>query len=165
MGGPKSQETLRTALAKGADKAIHVEVCSFQGTACAFPLTVLVAFNVQVPDADIAKVEPLHVARVLQKIVDREKFDVVFLGKQVRRSFCLIRASTLKGVFRQSTMMPPKLHHSWLVYWIGRRHSMPARCNYLCFLSFTLYIPPSIFLSSRQYRVWVGDTLLCDFLS
>ena len=26
MGGAKSQETLRTALAKGADKAIHVEV-------------------------------------------------------------------------------------------------------------------------------------------
>ncbi|PIO57516.1 hypothetical protein TELCIR_21070, partial [Teladorsagia circumcincta] len=25
LGGPKSQEVLRTALAKGADKAIHVE--------------------------------------------------------------------------------------------------------------------------------------------
>lgn len=26
MGGPKCQEVLRTALAKGADKAIHIEV-------------------------------------------------------------------------------------------------------------------------------------------
>ncbi|EPB73537.1 electron transfer flavoprotein [Ancylostoma ceylanicum] len=60
MGGPKSQEVLRNALAKGADKAIHIEI----------------------PDADIPKVEPLHVAKAFQKIVEKEKFDVVFLGKQ-----------------------------------------------------------------------------------
>uniref|UniRef100_A0A7I4Y178 Electron transfer flavoprotein subunit beta n=1 Tax=Haemonchus contortus TaxID=6289 RepID=A0A7I4Y178_HAECO len=60
LGGPKSQEILRTALAKGADKAIHVEV----------------------PDAELPKVEPLHVAKVFQKIVEKHKFDVVFLGKQ-----------------------------------------------------------------------------------
>ncbi|KAK5985202.1 Electron transfer flavoprotein subunit beta domain protein [Trichostrongylus colubriformis] len=62
LGGPKSQEVLRTALAKGADKAIHVEM----------------------PDAEFSKVEPLHVAKVLQKIVEKHKFDVVFLGKQVK---------------------------------------------------------------------------------
>ncbi|KAK6042502.1 electron transfer flavoprotein subunit beta [Cooperia oncophora] len=60
LGGPKSQEVLRTALAKGADKAIHVEV----------------------PDAELPKIEPLHVAKVLQKMVEKHKFDVVFLGKQ-----------------------------------------------------------------------------------
>ncbi|KAK6012866.1 electron transfer flavoprotein subunit beta [Ostertagia ostertagi] len=60
LGGPKSQEVLRTALAKGADKAIHVEV----------------------PDAELSKVEPLHVAKVLQKLVEKHKFDLVFLGKQ-----------------------------------------------------------------------------------
>ncbi|KIH53166.1 electron transfer flavoprotein [Ancylostoma duodenale] len=60
LGGPKSQEVLRNALAKGADKAIHIEI----------------------PDADIPKVEPLHVAKAFQKIVEKEKFDVVFLGKQ-----------------------------------------------------------------------------------
>ncbi|CAB3408304.1 unnamed protein product [Caenorhabditis bovis] len=60
LGGPKSAEVLRTALAKGADKAIHV----------------------QVSDADAAKVEPLHVAQALQKIVEKEKFDAVFVGKQ-----------------------------------------------------------------------------------
>ncbi|KAK6727870.1 hypothetical protein RB195_005504 [Necator americanus] len=60
MGGLKCQEVLRNALAKGADKAIHIEI----------------------PDADVPKVEPLHVAKALQKIVEKDKFDVVFLGKQ-----------------------------------------------------------------------------------
>ncbi|CAI4225306.1 unnamed protein product [Auanema sp. JU1783] len=60
MGGPKSQEVLRTALAKGADKAIHVELA----------------------DAEAAKLEPLHVAQTIQKLVEKEKFDLVFVGKQ-----------------------------------------------------------------------------------
>ncbi|PAV77364.1 hypothetical protein WR25_08430 [Diploscapter pachys] len=60
LGGPKSQETLRNAMAKGADKAIHVEI----------------------PEGDVAKVEPLHVAQAIQKVVEKEKFDVVFVGKQ-----------------------------------------------------------------------------------
>ncbi|CAI5439086.1 unnamed protein product [Caenorhabditis angaria] len=60
FGGPKSAEVLRTALAKGADKAIHVTVS----------------------DAEAAKAEPLHVAQALQKIVEQEKFDAVFVGKQ-----------------------------------------------------------------------------------
>uniref|UniRef100_A0A0K0CZ31 Electron transfer flavoprotein subunit beta n=1 Tax=Angiostrongylus cantonensis TaxID=6313 RepID=A0A0K0CZ31_ANGCA len=60
LGGPKCQEVLRNALAKGADKAIHVEVS----------------------DAEYSKIEPLHVAKALQRIVEKEKFDLVFLGKQ-----------------------------------------------------------------------------------
>lgn len=55
------QETLRTALAMGADKAVHVEVSN----------------------AEAEKVEPLHVAKVLKKLIEDEKFDLVLLGKQV----------------------------------------------------------------------------------
>lgn len=61
------QETLRTALAKGADKAIHVEV----------------------DDATAEKLEPIHVARVLAKIAKEDKYDLVFCGKQVKNFFKL----------------------------------------------------------------------------
>ncbi|TMS37383.1 hypothetical protein L596_004325 [Steinernema carpocapsae] len=60
FGPTKSQEVLRTALAKGADKAIHIAV----------------------DDAAVEKVEPIHVARALAKIAQDEKFDVVIVGKQ-----------------------------------------------------------------------------------
>jgi len=60
VGSAKAQETLRTALAKGADKAIHVEV----------------------DDKAEQTIEPLHVAKVLAKIAKDEKFDAVFVGKQ-----------------------------------------------------------------------------------
>ena len=56
IGGPKSQETLRTALAMGADRAIHIE------------------------SAD--PVEPLAVAKLLAKIVEQESPELVILGKQ-----------------------------------------------------------------------------------
>ncbi len=56
IGEQKSQETLRTALAMGADRAILV-----------------------VSDT---KVEPLGVAKILAKIVEEEKPDLVILGKQ-----------------------------------------------------------------------------------
>ncbi|OZJ04042.1 Electron transfer flavoprotein subunit beta [Bifiguratus adelaidae] len=57
-GSSKSQETLRTALAMGADRAVHVEV------------------------ADDAKLQPLAVAKLLKGIVEKEKPDLVILGKQ-----------------------------------------------------------------------------------
>ncbi|KAH7732267.1 electron transfer flavoprotein beta-subunit [Aphelenchoides avenae] len=60
FGPAKAQEVLRTALAKGADKAIHIEV----------------------DDATADKVEPIHVAKALAKIAEQDKFDVVFVGKQ-----------------------------------------------------------------------------------
>jgi len=59
-GPTASQETLRTALAMGVDRALHVEVNS----------------------PDYEKLEPFHVAQVLSKIVQKEGIDLVILGKQ-----------------------------------------------------------------------------------
>lgn len=56
VGGPKSQETLRTALAMGADRALHIET-----------------------DADV---EPLGVAKLLRHVVEQESPEVVIVGKQ-----------------------------------------------------------------------------------
>jgi electron transfer flavoprotein beta subunit len=56
IGPQKAQETLRTALAMGADRAILVKT-------------------------DIA-VEPLTVAKILKKIAEDEKPDIIILGKQ-----------------------------------------------------------------------------------
>jgi len=64
IGPTKSQETLRTALAMGADSAIHVEI----------------------PDSAAAP-EPLGVAKAIQAVLARQKekgeaVDIVILGKQ-----------------------------------------------------------------------------------
>ena len=56
LGPAKTVDTLRTALAMGADKAIHVEV-----------------------DEDP---EPLGVAKVLKAIAERENSNLILLGKQ-----------------------------------------------------------------------------------
>jgi len=56
-----SQETLRTALAMGADRAVHVNCGS----------------------EDIADMGPLTVSNILAKLVQQEKADLVILGKQV----------------------------------------------------------------------------------
>ncbi|GAA93511.1 uncharacterized protein L969DRAFT_95838 [Mixia osmundae IAM 14324] len=58
VGGPKATDVLRTALAMGADTGIHVET------------------------ADKEIIEPLSVAKTLKAIVDKEKPDLVILGKQ-----------------------------------------------------------------------------------
>ena len=62
IGEEKAQETVRKALAVGADKGIHVKVDGI--------------------------VEPLVVAKILQKIVDKEKPDLVFMGKQAIDDDC-----------------------------------------------------------------------------
>ena len=63
IGGAKSQETLRTALAMGADSGIHVSI----------------------PD-NSPPPEPLGVAKALRAVIEREKekapVDLVILGKQ-----------------------------------------------------------------------------------
>jgi electron transfer flavoprotein beta subunit len=64
IGSSKSQETLRTALAIGADRAILVET----------------------PEAAI--VEPLAVAKLLKAVVAEEKPDLVILGKQAIDDDC-----------------------------------------------------------------------------
>ena len=61
IGPTKSADTLRTALAMGADSAIHVEM----------------------PDSAPAP-EPLGVAKALQAVIERQKegVDLVIMGKQ-----------------------------------------------------------------------------------
>lgn len=56
IGGDKTQETLRTALAMGANRAIHVQ-CD-------------------------ETLEPLAIAKLLVKVVEQEAAQVVILGKQ-----------------------------------------------------------------------------------
>jgi electron transfer flavoprotein beta subunit len=58
-GPAKSADVLRTAMAMGADRAIHVQVDEKQGD-----------------------MEPLGVAKLLQKVVEQEKNNLVILGKQ-----------------------------------------------------------------------------------
>ena len=64
IGPTKAQETIRTALAIGADRGIHIET----------PEGVLV--------------EPLAVAKLLKSVVDAEKPDLVILGKQAIDDDC-----------------------------------------------------------------------------
>ena len=56
VGEEKAQETVRKALAVGADRGIHVKADGI--------------------------LEPLAVSKILQKIVEKEKPDLVFMGKQ-----------------------------------------------------------------------------------
>ena len=62
IGEEKAQETVRKALAVGADRGIYVKVDGV--------------------------VEPLAVSKILQKIVDKEKPDLVFMGKQAIDDDC-----------------------------------------------------------------------------
>ncbi len=62
IGAAQAAETIRTGLAMGADRGIHVKV---EGT-----------------------VEPLTVAKILKKIVDEEKPGLVILGKQAIDDDC-----------------------------------------------------------------------------
>lgn len=59
-GPSQSQETIRTALAMGADRGIHVEV----------------------PAGTESDIQPLAVAKIFAKLVEKEKPDFVILGKQ-----------------------------------------------------------------------------------
>ena len=56
IGEEKSQETIRTALAMGADRGIYVKALS--------------------------DTEPLGVAKIIEKIVDKEKPQLILMGKQ-----------------------------------------------------------------------------------
>jgi len=62
IGNAKSQDTLRTALAIGADRAILIKTD--------------------------ATVEPLGVAKLLKRVVDNEKTDLVIMGKQAIDDDC-----------------------------------------------------------------------------
>ena len=62
VGEEKAQETVRKALAVGADRGIHIKTDGV--------------------------IEPLAVSKILQKIVDKEKPDLVFMGKQAIDDDC-----------------------------------------------------------------------------
>ncbi len=62
VGEEKAQETVRKALAVGADRGIHVKTDNY--------------------------IEPLGVAKILKKIIEKEKPDVVFMGKQAIDDDC-----------------------------------------------------------------------------
>jgi len=66
IGPTQAQETLRTALAMGADSAIHVEV----------------------PAGELERVQPLHVSRIISKLATEGKFDLVMVGKQAIDDDC-----------------------------------------------------------------------------
>ncbi|KAL4925380.1 NAPDH-dependent diflavin reductase [Aspergillus undulatus] len=59
-GGPKTPDTLRTAMAMGADRAFHIDV----------------------PDSSDGGLEPLTVAKTLKAVVEKENINLVLLGKQ-----------------------------------------------------------------------------------
>ncbi|WVQ93841.1 hypothetical protein IAU59_000919 [Kwoniella sp. CBS 9459] len=58
IGPPKAADTIRTALAMGADSGIHITV----------------------PESTV--VEPISVAHALKKVIEDKKFDLVIMGKQ-----------------------------------------------------------------------------------
>ena len=62
IGEDKVQETIRKALAVGADRGIHVKSEGY--------------------------IEPLGIAKILKKVVEKEKPDMVFLGKQAIDDDC-----------------------------------------------------------------------------
>eukprot|EP00794_Sanderia_malayensis_P001235 gene1235-1359_t len=59
-GPAKSEETLRTALAMGADRGVHVVLS----------------------DKEYSTLQPLAVAKLMAKVVEEENVDVVLVGKQ-----------------------------------------------------------------------------------
>jgi len=59
-GPPQAAETIRTALAMGADRGIHIEV----------------------PAKEVEKLEPIHISKILAKLADQEKADMIIVGKQ-----------------------------------------------------------------------------------
>ena len=58
-GPAQAAETIRTALAMGADRGIHVEV----------------------PADKMDTFQPIHVSKILAKLAEQEKADIVMLGK------------------------------------------------------------------------------------
>jgi electron transfer flavoprotein beta subunit len=72
IGGPQNQETLRTALAMGADRAILIQTSE--------------------------SFEPLNIAKLLQKIVEKEQPRLVILGKQAIDNDCNQTGQILAGL-------------------------------------------------------------------
>tara|TARA_B100001123_G_scaffold6922_1_gene8681 strand:+ start:328 stop:1077 length:750 start_codon:yes stop_codon:yes gene_type:complete len=62
VGDEKAQETVRKALAVGADRGIHLKTENY--------------------------IEPLGISKLLKKIVEKEKPDIIFMGKQAIDDDC-----------------------------------------------------------------------------
>lgn len=60
VGPTQSQEVIRTALAMGADRGIHVEVSG----------------------KEFELLQPIHVSKILAKLAQDEKAELVIVGKQ-----------------------------------------------------------------------------------
>lgn len=60
VGPAQSQEVIRTALAMGADRGIHVDVSG----------------------SEYDLLQPLHVSKILAKLAQEEKIDLIIVGKQ-----------------------------------------------------------------------------------
>lgn len=58
-GPAQAAETIRTALAMGADRGIHIDV----------------------PADEMATFQPIHVSKILAKLAEQEKADIIMLGK------------------------------------------------------------------------------------
>lgn len=76
VGPAQSQEVLRTALAMGADRGIHIEVSG----------------------KDYELLQPIHVSKILAKLAQDEKADLVILGKQAIDDDCNQTAQMTAGL-------------------------------------------------------------------
>ena len=65
-GTAQAQETLRTALAMGADRGVHVEVSP----------------------AEMETLQPVHVSKILAELAKKQEADLVLLGKQAIDDDC-----------------------------------------------------------------------------
>lgn len=65
-GPTQAQEVLRTALAMGVDKGIHVEISG----------------------KELETLQPIHISKILAKIAQNEKADLVIVGKQAIDDDC-----------------------------------------------------------------------------
>lgn len=75
-GPAQSQETIRTALAMGADRGIHVEISG----------------------PEYESLQPIHVSKILAKLAQEEKADIVLVGKQAIDDDCNQTAQMIAGV-------------------------------------------------------------------
>ena len=75
-GPSQAQETIRTALAMGADKGIHVDI----------------------PNDEYETLQPIHVSKIFAKLAESEKADLIIVGKQAIDDDCNQTAQMIGGI-------------------------------------------------------------------
>ena len=88
------QETIRTALAMGADRGIHVEV----------------------PADQMDTLQPLHVSKILAKLAEKEQADVVMLGKLAIDDDSNQTAQMTASILDWPQVRPAKIYEYFSVY-------------------------------------------------